>query len=96
MVLENESDFLVADARLGGFVEFERPLTVEFQTAGGRRIEEAEDVKQGALAATRWTDDRKAIVGDDHQVDGFKYGQLTGSRCVRLGDLLEIDHATLW
>ncbi len=67
--LEDESDFLVADARQLIVVQFADQLAVEPVLALGRRIEAADQVHQRRFAGARWTHDGDVLVVPDAEVD---------------------------
>src|SRR2546423_12138854 len=89
--LENESDFLIADARQRAGREQRDVFAVEPILAGRRRVEAAEDVHQRRLAGARRSDDRDEVAAVDAGVDAAQRLHLVLAGVVDLGDLLEVN-----
>jgi hypothetical protein len=66
-------------------------LAVEDIFPGGRGVEAAEDIHQGAFAGTRGTHQGHVFILQNIQGDAFQYGQGLFAHVIALLDVLEVD-----
>ena len=89
--LEDESDALVAYG--GEFVGHHRRdfLALDLDTAGGRSVEQADDVHERRLAGARGSHDREHLAIADLQVDTAESVHLDLIELIDLGDSLSLE-----
>ncbi len=94
--LEDEADFLVADARQLVVVEFADQLAVEPVLALGRRIEAADQVHQRRLAGARRAHDGDVLVVPDAEIDAAqRVHLLLRAHVVGPPQVLDDDHVAV-
>jgi hypothetical protein len=89
MVLKNKSNLLVPEDRelfLGKAVWV---TAVESDRPRAGRVEGPKDVKQSALAASRWSHDRDGLAGIQAKTDVRKYTQRSSCSGILLGYVVD-------
>ena len=67
--LEDEADRLVTEGGRRLAIKFRYILPIDLDNSRGGLVEGADDIEQGALARTRWADDRGALADIEFEVD---------------------------
>ena len=70
--LEDEADRLVTEGGRRLAIKFRYILPIDLDNSRGGLVESADDIEQGALARTRWADDRGALADIEFEVDVLK------------------------
>ena len=71
-------------------------LSVDDDTAAGRRVEAGEDVEQGRLAAARRPHQRQKFARFDVEIDAFEHPNLLGAPPIGFGEAANFDQITCW
>ena len=93
--LEDEADFVAAQAGQASLVEAVDRFVVEVKFPAGEDVEAAEHVEQGALAAAAWTHDGDEFAARDvqaHAVERVDGGAIRIGPAVELRGVLDADH----
>lgn len=91
--LEDDAEALAAVSGQGGIVGPVKGQTVDGDLAGGRLVESAEQVEQGAFSAAARSGHSDEFGGGDFQADLAQGVHFAGGRGINAGDMAESDHA---
>ena len=89
--LEDEADFVAAEAGEIVIGEGGDGLAVDADLARGGAVQAADEIEEGGLAGARGSDDGDHLAARDFQMDGFERSDLAFP-VVELGDAREGNH----
>ncbi len=92
-VLEDEADGVVAQPRQAGFRNLGHLFAAEPVAARARPIEQAQDVEQGGLAASRRPGDGDEFAGGDFQRNALQGLRLDLAVAIGPDHVFELEHA---
>ncbi len=92
--LEDETDGVIAQARKPGFRNAGHLLAAEPVAPAGGPIEQAQDVEQGGLAASRRAGDGDELAGRDLQRDALQRPGVHPAIVIGPDDLFELQHGS--
>src|SRR5229473_3647259 len=91
MILEHEADRAIAKIRQLRLGKGKWILVVQTNRSGGRRVERAQDMQQGAFAGAGRPHDRQRLAPLQSQIEITKNRQRPASRRIVLAEMLNFE-----
>src|SRR5437867_1857437 len=95
VILKNEADLLVSERREWPRFELKWIPVVQRNCSAGRWLQSAENIKQRALAAARWTHDRDRVTARQRKRDVGKDPECPARGRVFLRDIFDLQQLNL-